>query len=371
MFFGKKKQYFLGIDFGTSLIKAVELVLEDGKPKLSNFGQVNLTKLEKGELSEGNTYDDEVVLYLRALLASFHPKSTSAYVAMPAFIGLISMVELPEMNEDELKEAVKFEAHKYVPSPLEDVALSWEVAGVHEDGQGQKRMEILLVAALKKEVERYQKYISGVNLRMEFLELETFSLARSIIGQEEGAYLLIDIGSRATNLVLVENGIVKMSRNLDVGGKDVTRTLHEGLEVTLERAETLKKSTQDFLMTPESKIMFPSLDMVSSEAMRMLQSFQEKYPEVTCRGVVLSGGTAQMTGLVPYYTQVFGLPVSIGDPWKRISYDTSVAPEVKKLGTSFSVALGLALSGIDAIDETKKTATQKPFSLKELLTKDL
>ena len=103
----------------------------------------------------------------------------------------------------------------------------------------------------------------------------------------------------------------------------------------------------------------------------MLQSFQSKYPEDVCQGVILSGGTAQMTGLAEYYAQVFGLPVSIGDPWKRISYDATVAPEVAKLGTSFSVALGLALSGIDAIDETKRSASQKPFSLKELLTKDL
>lgn len=371
MFFGKKKQYFLGIDFGTSLIKAVELEFEDGKPKLSNFGQVDLARLERGELSEGNSYDDEVVLYLRALLDSFHPKSHSAYVAMPAFIGLISLIELPEMTEDEMKEAVKFEAHKYVPSPLEEVALSWEVAGMHDDANGQKKMEIILVAALRKEVARYQKYISDAGLQMDFLELETFSLARSIVGREEGVYLLVDIGSRASNLILVDGGIVKMSRNLDVGGKDVTRTLHEGLDVTFERAETMKKSTQNFLTTPESKMMFPALDMISSEVMRMLQSFQDKYPERVCQGVILSGGTAQMTGLAEYYAQIFGLPVSIGDPWKRISYDASVAPEVSKLGTSFSVALGLALSGIDAIDESKRTDSQKPFSLKELLTKDL
>ncbi len=371
MFFGKKKQYFLGIDFGTSLIKAVELVLEDGKPMLSNFGQVDLARLERGELSEGNSYDDEVALYLRGLLENFHPKSRSAYVAMPAFIGLISLVELPEMNEDELKEAVKFEAHKYIPSPLEEVALSWEVAGVHDGENGQRKMEILLVAALKKEVERYQKYIADVNLEMEFLELETFSLARSIVGREEGVYLLVDIGSRATNLILVDNSIVKMSRNLNVGGKDVTRTLHEGLDVTIERAEILKKSTQDFLMTPESKMMFPALEMIASEVTRMRQSFQEKYPEGVIKGIVLSGGTAQMTGLVEYYTQIFGLPVSIGDPWKRISYDTGLAPEVQRLGTSFSVALGLALSGIDALDDMKKNSSQKPFSLKELLTKDL
>jgi type IV pilus assembly protein PilM len=371
MFFGEKKQYFLGIDFGTSLIKTVELVLEDGKVSLSNYGQVDLTRLERGELTEGNTYDDEVVLYLRALLESFHPKSSSVYVAMPAFVGLISLVELPEMNDDELKEAVKFEAHKYIPSPLEEVALSWEVAGTHVDEQGQKKMEILLVAALNKEVERYQQYISAVNLRMEFLELETFSLARSIVGQEMGLSLLIDIGSRATNLILVDDGIVKMSRNLSAGGKEVTHTLHEGLNVAFDRAEALKKSAQNFLTTPESKMTFSVFEMISSEALRMLQSFGVKYPEKICQGVILSGGTAQMTGLGEYYAEVLGLPVSIGDPWKRISYGVEVADDIVRLGTSFSVAIGLALSGIDALDATKKNYSNKPFSLKKLLTKEL
>jgi type IV pilus assembly protein PilM len=371
MFFGKTKRYFLGIDFGTSLIKAVELVFEGGKVSLSNYGQVDLARLERGELTEGNTYDDEVVLYLRALLASFHPESRSAYVAMPAFIGLISLVDLPEMNDDELKEAVKFEAHKYVPSSLEDVALSWEVAGTHVDENGQKRMEILLVAALKKEVQRYQQYVAAVNLDMEFLELETFSLARSVVGQEEGLTLLIDIGSRATNLILVEDGAVKMSRNLNVGGRDVTRTLEESLEVTVERAEVLKKSTQDFLTTPESAILFPTFETIASEGMRMLQSFSTQYPGKACQEIVLSGGTGQMTGLVGYYTQVFGLPVRVGDPWQRISYDPSVADDIKRLGTSFSVAIGLAFSGIDALDVTKKNASKKPFSLKEILNKEL
>lgn len=371
MLFGRKKPYFLGIDFGTSLIKAVELTVEEGKPKLSNFGQVDLDRLEKGILTEGNTYDDEVALYLRALLDRFHPKSHSAYVAIPAFIGLISLIELPEMNEDELKNAIQFEAHKYIPSPLNEVALSWEVVGMHEDAEGQKKIEVLLVVALNKEVHRYQKYIADAHLEMEFLELETFSLARSIIGQTEGMHLLIDIGSRATNLILVDDGLVKMSRNLDVGGKNVTRTLHEGLGVTVERAEVLKKSDEDFLMTPESAILFPALEMIASEAKRMLQSFADKYPGKICQSVVLSGGTAQMTGLVDYYARIFQLPVSMGDPWSRIVYDPRNTEDVRKMGTSFSVALGLALSGIDALDQSKKTTTDKSFSLKDILSKEL
>lgn len=373
MFLGIHKPYFLGIDFGTSLIKAVELTLEEGKPKLLNYGQVDLARLEKGIMTGENSHDEEVILYLRALLEKLQPKSTGVYAAMPAFTGLISLIELPEMDEDDLKEAIQFEAHKYIPSSLEDVTLSWEVVGMHpaEGDGGVSHMEILLVAALNKEVVRYRKYVQDVHLKMNFLELETFSLIRSVIDHKPGVFLVIDIGSRATNLVLVDDGLVKVSRNLDAGGKDVTRTLTDGLNITPERAEVLKKSGKDFLNQPESALVFPALETIASEAKRMLAGYTTKYPEKQCQGVILSGGTARLAGLTDYYARAFGLPVQIGNPWEHINYDPALAPAIEELGTSFSVALGLALAGIDEGRHEKNSTMKKPFSLKEFLTKKI
>jgi len=370
MFFSLRKSTFFGIDFGTSSIKAVELTLEKGNPKLLNYGEVDLTSIEKGAIPEGRSYDEEIVLYLRALLEKLHPKTDSVSVAMPAFIGLTALIEFPEMKQDELEEAVQFEAHKYIPSSLDDVALSWEIVGFkpRKNEQAPGEMEILLVAALKNEVARFQSYVEKAGMKMDFLELETFSLVRSIIGKKLGIYLIIDIGSRATNLVLVEDGLVKMTRNLDAGGKEITRSLCEGLNITPERAESLKKSNKDFLNFPESALVFPTLQMVSSEGLRMLEAYKIKNPEKKCSGVVLSGGAGQMSGLQTYYSKIFNLPVEQGNPWQRITYDPKKSP-VETLGASFSVALGLALVGIDAL--TKKDPMKKKFSLKKLLAKKI
>ncbi|OGI21413.1 MAG: hypothetical protein A2808_00205 [Candidatus Moranbacteria bacterium RIFCSPHIGHO2_01_FULL_55_24] len=367
--FGFSKPSYLGIDFGTSSIKAVELTEKDGAVQLLNYGQVSLAQLENGVTGSGRSYDEEVGLYLRALLEKLKPKTHSAFVAMPAFIGLISLIELPEMEEHELEEAVQFEAHRYIPSSLEDIALSWEVVGTRKatDGSGPK-LEILVVAALKKEVERYRGYVMAAGLKMDFLELETFSLVRSIVGHETGLVLVIDIGSRATNLVLAENGIVRVSRNLDAGGKDVTRTLAEGLDITPDRAESLKKSGKDFLNQPESALVFPVLDMISNEAKRMLDSYKAKYPDAECRQVILSGGTAYFVGLTDYYTRQLGIPVAIGNPWQRIQHTPKQKEQIESLGTSFSVALGLALSGLDVKKEEQK---KEGSSLKKFLNKKL
>ena len=231
-------------------------------------------------------------------------------------------------------------------------------------------MEVLLVAALNKEVARYRKYVQDVHMKMNFLELETFSLVRSIINHKSGLFLVIDIGSRATNLVLVDDGLVKVSRNLDAGGKDITRTLTDGLGITHERAETLKKSEKDFLNQRESALVFPTLEMIASEGKRMLSAYREHYPDKQCQEIILSGGTAGLTGLTEYYGKTFGLTVRIGNPWETISYDANRAEDIEQLGTSFSVALGLALVGIHE-KEHKHQTIKKPFSLKTFLSKKL
>lgn len=377
MVFGFSKPAFLGVDFGTASLKAVELTLRDGHPVLLNYGQVSLADLEKGTPPQGRSYDEEIGLHLKSLLERMKPKSRSAHVAMPAFLGLISLIEFPRMEESELEEAVRFEAHKYIPSSLDEVALSWEVVGIQTLPGGQEKMEILLVAALNKEVARYERYVANAALSLDFLELETFSIARAVVGDEPGLSLVIDIGSRATNLILVENGLVKVSRNLDVGGRDITRVLAESLSITEERAKTLKKSGKDFFSSQDSALVFPALQMIGSEAERMLVAYQAKHSGVQCKGVVLSGGTAQFTGLVSYYAKLLKLPVALGDPWKKIEYDPKLAGVIAEFGSSFSVALGLALRGTESVLKQKKSmetesgSPKKKISIKELLQKKL
>ncbi len=353
MFGGSNKTY-LGVDFGTSSIKVVELGVDKHEPVLLNYGEVSLSLLETARSGDQGNYDAQITIFLRALLDRVKPTTKEVYVAMPAFIGLIALVEFPKMSEAELQEAIQFEAHKYIPSPLEDIALSWEVVGEHADtstegeARNSSKLEVLLVAALNKEVERYESYIRAVGYDMQLLELETFSMVRSTVHELKDPYLVIDIGSRATNFIFVENGLVKMSRNLDAGGRDVTRTIMDGLSISYDRAETLKRSEKDFLNQPESRLTFLTLELIANEGKRILEARHAKNPQAPAvRGIILSGGTAGMTGLAQYYSALFGLPVTIAEPWRGVRYDQKLQGAIGRMGTSYSVALGLALRGIE------------------------
>jgi type IV pilus assembly protein PilM len=136
-----------------------------------------------------------------------------------------------------------------------------------------------------------------------------------------------------------------MSRNIDAGGRDITRTLSESLNISLSRAETLKKSSKDFLNSRETAVIFPAIEMIVNEATRMIDSWKTKRPDVRFDGIILSGGTVRMTGISQYFSSRTGIPAVLGDPWRNIVCPKHLAPAINRMGSSFSVALGLALYG--------------------------
>ncbi|MBP7811437.1 MAG: type IV pilus assembly protein PilM [Candidatus Moranbacteria bacterium] len=354
-FFGNPR--FLGIDFGTAALKVVEFELVDGKPVLVNYGVADLSHLEEEIKSATYTYDEAVNLYLHALLVKMQPKTNKAYVAMPAYTGLIALVEFPELDNAQMNEAVRFEAHKYVPTPsLDDVALSWEIVGSRKGSEGDVVMDVLLVAALKKEVERYRSYIQRESLEMSLLEIETFAIVRALLEKNPGSgmKIVIDIGSRATNIILTDDGSVKLSRNIDTGGKDITRTLSDTIEVVRSRAEELKKSGKDFLNQPESAVVFPTLQVIITETKRIIASHEEKHPGSKVTEIILSGGSSRLAGVVEYFSSIFDLPVDIGHPWSKIQSTEKQQAMIHNTDTSFAVAIGLALGGAEIIMNAKK-----------------
>ncbi|TAK95043.1 type IV pilus assembly protein PilM [Patescibacteria group bacterium] len=347
------KNHFLGIDFGTSAIKVVELSYRDQHIFLENYGWLdtgfNLIA-DKTEQNFRASYEQRIKAYFQELVTRMQLKSTSANVAIPGYNGMITSIELPEMEQNDLEQAIQFEAHKHIPTSLDDISLRWDIVAKTGEGEGKnKRLQIMLVAAAKREVEKYEKLVREVGLEVSAIELETFSLVRALVGDDPNAFLIVDIGARATNLILVENGIIRVNRNVDSGGYDVTSTVSDSMNISRTRAEILKKEKDDLLNGREMSLVIPSLDLVSNEAMRMINSYREKKPDLRLESVILSGGSAKLKGIDQYFSKTIGVRAVVGNPWRRVYVDPALEPVVReKLGTSFSVALGLALMGADS-----------------------
>ncbi len=371
--FKTRKNHFVGIDFGTASIKVVEVSYINHQTILENYGFLELDLVNRGNVKPASL---EKILNesLKRLLTKLEIKNIPAFVSIPGFSGLVAIIELPGMPVDELTKAIQFEAHKYIPSALDEIALSWEVVGREAKKEEQlaaekaedankpvakpklkseansklnEKLKVLLVAAPKKDIEHYDRLVSGAGLEVKAIELETFSIARVLVGDEPGVFLLVDIGFRTTNLILVEKGLIQANRNIDAGGEEITSAIMDMLSVSRSRAEIFKKETKDILNGSESALVIPVLDLVVGELRRIATAYKEKNKDGKIDAIILSGGTSKMVGIKDYFAHALGEEVRIGNPWRGITVSSEVAPLTKDLGASFAVALGLALRGVE------------------------
>lgn len=346
------KNVFLGIDIGTSAIKMVELSVSSGKPVLSNYAWMPIGVPFDSEGTNTANLELNFSGYLKKMIKEAGFRSKKAYISIPAFGGLITLIDFPEMDRNDVGQAIRFEAHKYIPTSLDDVILSWDIindkdeegsSGAHSSSS---KMQVLLVAASKNKVAKYEKLIRNAGLELKSIELESFSMVRSLVGNDPGNFIVIDIGSRICNIMLVENGIIKINRNIDAGGKDITRTIAKGIGVSEDRAESMKVSNKSFF-SRESYINFPPLEMILSEVSRIISNVDQEEGGMKIDGIILSGGTAKLTGIDSYFSDMLKQKVIVGNPLSRVQYDHRLDPIVEKQGIQFSVSIGLALKGVN------------------------
>lgn len=372
---------FLGVDIGTSAIKMVELRIVGEKVVISNYAWIDLEKWAANETLSQEEYNNFISCCLARLLKEANIKGRNAYIGLPSSSGLITIIEIPEMNRSDMEEAIKFEAQKYIPASLDNVVFSWivlddknnnsvnnnAVAGSQESAKmNLEKIPILLVAASKSKVSFYEEIIRGIKLNLKSIEVESFPLVTSLIGNDVGNFLVVDIGSRICNIVLVKKSIIRLSRNIDAGGESFTQTIARNLGIDRDRAERLKVSGKNFF-SGEYKLNFPALESITSEITRIIGIYHTREPDFKLDGIILSGGGSRLAGLADFLSGSLDKKVIIGNPFSRVSYNEKFAPLIAKLGPRFSVSLGLALGGAyNYLDKKKNGNSGFKIKIKEL-----
>ncbi len=347
-FNGKK---ILGIDIGASNLKIIELELRSEKPYLSNYAWMKIPDIsEKNKNVGSNFFETAIPEYIKKAVKLANIKAKKAYVSIPSFGGLITLIDFPKMAEEEMEQAIKFEAHKYIPISLDEVVTSWEI--VKNENDSEKNSQVLLVAASKNKVLSYEKIIKDAGLKPVGIEMENLAMVDSLIGKDLGKFIIVDIGHRVCNIIYAEKGIIKANRNIDAGGSDITKTIAKSLGITFERGEMMKISEKNFF-TVESSLHFPSLDLIAGEISRIIGALSNNSNDSKIDAIILSGGTANFFGLREFIQEKFEIKTVVGNPFSRIGYDKKLEPILEKIKCHFPVAIGLALKGIEDLRENK------------------
>lgn len=339
----------LGIDIGTTAIKAVGLSREDGVVKLETYGILeNYGHLERSndaiQTSSLKILDEVTAEMLKRLLVEMKPSTRNCAMSIPIFSAFVALMDLPNLSLKELSQAIPFEARQYVPIPINEVALDWQILGPTPGQEGQK-MQVLLVAVPQDIIVKYQRIAGLAGLNLKILEIETIAASRAIVGPDPSTLILIDIGSRATVISVVDEGYVRITRSIDMAGGDLTQVIANGLGVSSVRAEMLKKSRGLLSGAGEENLaalMTPLLDVMISEAQKLGALWTERTKR-DVKKVILTGGSANIQGLAEYFGRGLEKETIVGNTFSQVQYPPAIAPLLNTIGPTFVVAVGLAL----------------------------
>ncbi|MGB9848053.1 MAG: type IV pilus assembly protein PilM [Minisyncoccia bacterium] len=343
----------LGIDIGTTNIKVVELSEAGDQRVLENYGILETYGyLERNNATIQSNYfklvEDITVDLIKKLFLVLKPKTKRAIFSLPVFSSFITQFDLPFVDKKEIANAVIFEAKKYIPVPLDDLEISWMLVGQINEGTKQKS-SIVLIATPKELIDKYKRMGEMLGLNVVGWEIEGISLVRSLIKGDKRNTLIVDMGTQITNFFIVENGFLTNYETLNIGGAEITHVISRSMGVTKERAEEFKK-IKGFKVDPQEmgvvNILMPIVDNFGNEILRMMDIYQQKTNKKIER-IIITGGGANMPGLVDYFTQFLNMPVEKAWPFQDIKYADFLEPLLRDVAPFLSVATGAALRGLE------------------------
>lgn len=331
---------FVGIDIGTSTIKGVQVK----NKTLAAYYQgpasgVSMTSENPNDLKK-------ISESLKKFFNDGKFKTRSVVTSVPESQVFTRVITLPQMGEAEVASAVQNEAQQYVPMPLDQAVLDYEILGTSEVQANS--VDVLLVAVPKTLTQKYLQIIQNAGLTPLSLETETIALSRSVVGDSTQPVMVASIGATTTDIAIFSGGALRFTRSIATGGQALERALTQtfnlepGQAAEYIRAYGLEEKLEGKVMSAIK----PVFDIIVEELKRSQAFFTSRGNRSIAR-LVLVGGTANLPGVLVYLAEALGVEVARGNPWETITVPANFPREyLEEYAPSFAVSAGLALKEI-------------------------
>ena len=268
-------------------------------------------------------------------------------VSLPENEVISRLVRLPPLSDNEIMDALRFEAETFVPFPLEEVSIDYEI--INKDDSG--RLTIFVIAAKNDLINSYINLFKSIGLELLALESPAVALRRVLTLDMPTVkrVVVVDIGEKFSDIFSIYDNSVYFARSLSVGGESLTRAISLNLSLDMASAEEYKKAYGMREAELEGKIrnaIMPVFNDISEEIRKALALFQEDIGK-GAELLVLTGGGANMPGMAEELTKIIGLEVQVLQPFVKIDTTRSqFGFNLNTEGCKFSLAIGLALRGL-------------------------
>ena len=359
----------VGLDIGTDYIRAAQIKPSGSGNVLTAYGSVTMPF---GAVVEGEIVDPEAVSgALKELWKRTGIRTKDVSIGVSNQKVVVRLIDLPYMERDELAGAIQYQAQDYIPIPIEEAIIDFQIIGDYMTPADEHMMEVLLVAAQRDMIASAVTAVEGAGLKLAQVDVTAFALVRALLGTstswlaeeaEAGEALgIVHISSGLTNIAVVERGIPRFTRVSSLAGNQFTQAIANVLNLTFDEAEALKiraglpsiDAPQEQNLGDDSQLIQTAQDALEREANKFIaevrRSLDYYLTQATQAGTIkriyLTGTGSQLLNLPSYLEKGLQTSVVLGDPLSQVHASGAVEQAILADRMGCAAAVGLALGG--------------------------
>ncbi len=340
-------QLTVGLDIGTSAVRAAEIDVAHARPVLHTYGQVGLPpgSLVDGEIRDISAVTESIV----KLWKNGQFSSTSVIVGIAGLRAITREIDLPYVPDDEVDSAVRFQSEEVIPFPPDQTILSSQVLADYTSSEGDKMRRVLVAAAHVDLVNAVIDAVEKAGLTVEGVDLISSALVRAVGGQEasEQPEAIVSVGAGLTVVVVHQQGRPQFVRTIGSGGNATTASVSAALDLPISDAEGVKRriGESSAQIQAAERAAQSSMTELVGEIRNSIQYFASLPGRLPVSRVLVTGGGSELVGLLPMLEAQVRLPVMTVSPLTRL--DTSRLDlneeQAAEVGSVLATPIGLAL----------------------------
>ena len=347
--FGSSKS-IVGLDIGSSCIKAIELKRSKGEIQVSHLG---LEPLASDVVVDSMIVDSgHVSTAITKIFGERSIKTKQVATSVSGHSVIVKPIKVQSMSEGELSDSITTEAAQHIPFDISDVNLDFEILNPEAEGP---QMDVLLVAVKKDKILNYTNVLSLAGKTPAVVDIDAFALQNCYEYNyqpfPDSTVALLNLGASVMNINIVKGTTPLFTRDVSVGGNQYTDSLQKELDLSFDDAESLKLGKKVGTVSEDAKtpILQQVTEIIVLEIQKTFDFFRATASGEHIERIFLAGGSSRVPGLVEALRQEFSLPVEILNPFQRIMppADPTEGEILEQNPGQMAVAVGLALRSFE------------------------
>jgi type IV pilus assembly protein PilM len=332
---------FFGLDIGTTAIRLVQLRGGATPKALAKYAYVPLdSKLAQSDSAADQQKLAEIV---SQLVKQSGVGTHNVAVGIPSSRVFTTAADVDRLSPSELAKAIPYQADSLIPTPLAESKMDWALIG--DSPTDKTKQEILMSSVPNKFVESRLDVLESIGLNVIAFEPDNLAMARALAVAGGSAQLLLDVGSRSTDLVVVQGDVPHLTRSIPTGVESIVKAAMQNLNIDDKQAEQFVFKfglSKDKLEGQVFQAVTGTVDLLLTEVEKSIKFFQTRYTGSNIDRIIVTGGASVIPEFPLYVANKFGINVEIGDAWRNVSFSRDRQNELSALSNQFAVAVGLA-----------------------------